>query len=117
MTCPQMPTDHVDLNCDMGESFGAYTIGADTEIMPHVTSANVACGFHGGDPTVMRQTVELAQRHGVSVGAHPGFQDLAGFGRRNVDAAPQEVYDLVVYQVGALGAFCHALGSPLRHVK
>jgi UPF0271 protein len=107
----------VDLNCDMGESFGAYTIGADDAVFPFITSANVACGFHGGDPSVMRRTVAAAAHHGVAIGAHPGFADLAGFGRRNIDASPQEVYDLVVYQVGALAAFATAAGTRLQHVK
>lgn len=109
--------DRVDLNCDMGESFGAYHIGADAEVFPFITSANVACGFHGGDPAVMRTTIERAARAGVAVGAHPGFQDLIGFGRRNIDASPQEVYDLVVYQIGALLGFARAARVELRHVK
>jgi UPF0271 protein len=108
---------HVDLNCDMGESFGAYRIGADEEILPHVTSANIACGFHGGDPRVMRETIARAAAHGVAIGAHPGFLDLAGFGRRNIDVTAQEAYDLVVYQIGALLAFAMAAGVPMQHVK
>lgn len=107
----------VDLNCDMGESFGAYTIGADEEVMPLITSANVACGFHGGDPLVMRRTVRLAREHGVAVGAHPGFRDLAGFGRRPMQCTAEEIYGDVLYQVGALAAICKAEGVPLRHVK
>jgi len=107
----------VDLNCDMGESFGAYTIGADELVMPLITSANVACGFHGGDPLVMRRTVRLARQHGVAVGAHPGFRDLAGFGRRQMSCTPDEVYADVLYQIGALAAFCSAEGVALRHVK
>jgi 5-oxoprolinase (ATP-hydrolysing) subunit A len=107
----------VDINCDMGESFGAYTIGADDEVLPNVTSANIACGFHGGDPTVMRRTVEAAKRHGVAVGAHPSLPDLAGFGRRVMQVTPQEVYDLIIYQVGALLGVTRALGAELRHVK
>jgi UPF0271 protein len=110
-------SDRVDLNCDMGESFGAYRIGADDEVFPFITSANVACGYHGGDPGVMRTTLARAQRDGVAVGAHPGFQDLIGFGRRNMDASPQEVYDLVVYQVGALLGFARAAKMELQHVK
>ena len=110
-------SDRVDLNCDMGESFGAYRIGADDEVFPFITSANVACGYHGGDPGVMRTTLARAQRDGVAVGAHPGFQDLIGFGRRNMDASPQEVYDLVVYQVGALMGFARAAKMELQHVK
>jgi UPF0271 protein len=107
----------VDLNCDMGESFGAYTIGADQEVFPHITSANVACGFHGGDPAVMRRTVERAHALGVAVGAHPGLPDLAGFGRRNIDVSADEARDLVIYQVGALLGFARAVGVELQHVK
>jgi len=110
-------TNRIDLNCDMGESFGAYRIGADEEVFPHITSANVACGFHGGDPTVMRTTLARAREHGVAVGAHPGFPDLIGFGRRNIDATADEVYDLVVYQIGALLGFAAAAGMQLQHVK
>ena len=107
----------VDLNCDMGESFGAFRIGADEAILPHVSSANIACGFHGGDPAVMRATIASAQATGVAIGAHPGLPDLVGFGRRTMDVTPQEVYDLVVYQIGALLAFALAAGATLRHVK
>ena len=110
-------TDRIDLNCDMGESFGAYHIGADEDVFPHITSANVACGFHGGDPTVMRTTLARAREHGVAVGAHPGFPDLIGFGRRNIDASADEVYDLVLYQIGALLGFATAAGMQLQHVK
>jgi UPF0271 protein len=109
--------DRVDLNCDMGESFGTYRIGADDEVFPFITSANIACGYHGGDPAVMRATIAHAQREGVAVGAHPGFQDLIGFGRRNMDASPQEIYDLVVYQIGALMGFARAAKVELQHVK
>jgi UPF0271 protein len=109
--------ERVDLNCDMGESFGVYRIGADEEVFPHITSASVACGFHGGDPSVMRRTVESARRYGVAVGAHPSLPDLVGFGRRVMDVTPEEVYDLVVYQVGALLGFAAAAGVPLQHVK
>ena len=107
----------VDLNCDMGESFGAYHIGADAEVMPFITSANVACGFHGGDPGVMRETVALAKQHGVAVGAHPGLPDLVGFGRRTMDVSAAEVYDAVVYQIGALAGTAAAQGVRLQHVK
>jgi UPF0271 protein len=107
----------IDLNCDMGESFGAYQIGADDAVFPHITSANVACGFHGGDPSVMRRTIARAKELGVAVGAHPGFQDLIGFGRRNMDVTPDEAYDLVVYQTGALLGFARAAGVELQHVK
>lgn len=108
---------HVDLNCDMGESFGAYTIGADEAVMPLISSANIACGFHAGDPLVMRQTVRLAKAHGVSIGAHPGFRDLAGFGRRNMACTPDELYTDVLYQIGALAAVCRAEGVSMHHVK
>jgi UPF0271 protein len=107
----------IDLNCDMGESFGMYTIGADELIITSVTSANIACGFHAGDPATMRKTVRLAMDHSVSIGAHPGFDDLSGFGRRNMSVTPQEVYDLVVYQIGALNGFVVAEGGRLKHVK
>ena len=110
-----MPT--VDLNCDMGESYGAYSIGADGAVMPYVTSANIACGFHGGDPAVMRKTVQAALEHKVAVGAHPGLPDLVGFGRRTMDISAQEAYDMVVYQVGALMATAAALGTRVAHVK
>jgi UPF0271 protein len=107
----------IDLNCDLGESFGAYRMGDDAGVLPFVTSANVACGAHAGDPSVMRRTVAAALRHGVAIGAHPGFPDLAGFGRREMRISPQEAYDLVLYQVGALAAFATAAGTSLRHVK
>lgn len=107
----------VDLNCDMGESFGAYKLGRDEEILKHVTSANIACGFHAGDPATMRRTVKLALDNGVAIGAHPGLQDLIGFGRRDMDISPQEAYDLVVYQLGSLWGFVRAEGAALQHVK
>lgn len=107
----------IDLNSDLGESFGTWQLGDDGALMPVITSANVACGFHAGDPGVMRRTVELALAHGVAVGAHPGFQDLAGFGRREMRCSPREVEDLVVYQVGALAAIAAAQGVRLQHVK
>jgi UPF0271 protein len=107
----------VDLNCDMGESFGAYRLGRDEEILKYVTSANIACGFHAGDPATMRRTVKLCLEHGVAIGAHPGFQDLAGFGRRNMEITPEEAYELVVYQLGALWGFVRAEGGRLQHVK
>lgn len=107
----------VDLNCDMGESFGNYKLGADEEILQYVTSANIACGFHAGDPQVMRTTVKLAMEKGVAIGAHPGLPDLIGFGRRNIDISPQEAYDMVVYQIGALYGFVKAEGGKLAHVK
>ena len=107
----------IDLNCDMGESYGRWTLGADAEIMPFITSANIAAGFHGGDPHVMRTTVELALRHGVAVGAHPGLPDLMGFGRRRMDVTPQEVRDYMVYQTGALREVVTLAGAALQHVK
>ena len=108
---------HIDLNSDMGESFGAYVIGADEEILHWVTSANVACGWHGGDPQVMRQTVERAKARGVAVGAHPSYPDLLGFGRRAMQITRQEARDYMLYQIGALQAFAEAVGLTLQHVK
>ena len=105
----------IDFNCDMGESFGMYKMGLDEEVIRHITSANVACGFHAGDPGWMRKTVELAEARGVAVGAHPSFPDLAGFGRRNMVVSPQEARDDVVYQIGALSAFTSE--GRLQHVK
>ena len=110
-------TTHIDINCDMGESYGRWTLGNDEGVMPHITSANIACGFHGGDPHVMRKTVELALKHGVAIGAHPGLPDLMGFGRRRMEVSPQEIKDIHRYQVGALGAFVKAAGATLQHVK
>jgi UPF0271 protein len=107
----------VDLNADMGESYGRWTLGNDDALMPHLTSANIACGFHGGDPHVMRRTVALALQHGVGVGAHVSFPDLIGFGRRRMAATPEEVADYVVYQAGAVKAFAEAAGGRLQHVK
>jgi len=107
----------VDLNCDVGESYGAYRLGADDALMPWITSANIACGYHAGDPLVMDETVRLAVRHGVGIGAHPGFPDLLGFGRRAMQLAPGEVENYVLYQVGALAAFARAAGAELAHVK
>lgn len=107
----------LDLNCDLGESFGAYTIGSDEAIIPYITSANIACGYHAGDPTVMHRSVALCRKYGVQVGAHPGLPDLMGFGRRKMQIAPAEAADCVAYQIGALQAFCQAEGVPLHHVK
>ncbi|HSU78258.1 MAG TPA: 5-oxoprolinase subunit PxpA, partial [Burkholderiales bacterium] len=107
----------IDLNCDMGESYGAWHMGADAEVMPHISSANIACGFHGGDPATIRKTVRLALDHGVAIGAHPSLQDLQGFGRRVMKISPQEMYDLVVYTAGAVDAFARAAGSRLHHIK
>ncbi|MBR4895292.1 MAG: LamB/YcsF family protein [Clostridia bacterium] len=108
---------YVDLNADLGESFGAYKIGADEEIIPLVSSVNIACGWHAGDPLVMGRSVKLAKEYGVSVGAHPGYPDLMGFGRRNMKVSPAEVKAYIQYQVGALSAFCKAAGVKLHHVK
>lgn len=107
----------IDLNSDMGESFGAYTIGADEEVLRWVTSANVACGWHGGDPQVMRRTLQRAKELGVRVGAHPSYPDLLGFGRRIMQITRAEARDYVLYQIGALRAFAEALGVRLQHVK
>lgn len=107
----------IDLNCDLGESFGAYRIGLDEDILAFVTSANIACGFHAGDPGVMRKTVALAADNGVKIGAHPGLPDLQGFGRRNIAITPEEAYDLVIYQIGALSGFLKAEGLEMQHVK
>lgn len=107
----------VDINCDMGESFGVYSLGADEEMMKYITAANIACGWHAGDPSVMDKTVKLAVQHGVQIGSHPGFPDLMGFGRRTMSATPQEIEEFVLYQTGALYAFAKANGAELRHVK
>ncbi len=107
----------IDLNCDLGESFGAYTLGNDAAILDYVTSANIACGFHAGDPTVMKKTVELALEKEVKIGAHPGLPDLVGFGRRNMAIAPEDAKNIVIYQLGALQAFTKALGGQVEHVK
>jgi 5-oxoprolinase (ATP-hydrolysing) subunit A len=107
----------IDLNSDLGESFGRWTLGNDVELMRSITSANVACGYHAGDPGVMRETVRAAKHASVAVGAHPGFPDLAGFGRRNLAATAREVEDFVLYQVGALAAIAAAEGVRLQHVK
>jgi UPF0271 protein len=107
----------VAINCDMGESFGLYKMGDDEGIMPHITVANVACGFHASDPVVMHKTVRLAKQHGVKVGAHPSLPDLQGFGRREMRIPRAELTDLLIYQVGALRAFLEAEGVPLNHIK
>src|SRR3954464_5362164 len=107
----------IDLNCDMGESYGAWKMGADAEVMPHISSANIACGFHGGDPATIRKTVRPPVDHGVAIGAHPSLPDLQGFGRRVMRISPQEMYDLVVYQAGAVEGFARAAGSRLHHIK
>jgi UPF0271 protein len=107
----------VDFNADMGESFGLYRYGADEELLPFLSSANIACGFHAGDPSVMRRTVALARQQGVAIGAHVGFPDLLGFGRRRLLASPAQVKDYVTYQIGALQGFVQAEGLTLHHVK
>ncbi|MFK0206427.1 LamB/YcsF family protein [Agrobacterium sp. NPDC090283] len=107
----------VDLNADAGESYGRWTIGDDAALFPHITSVNAACGWHGGDPKCMREAVRLAGEHNVGLGAHPGFPDLMGFGRRMMAATHQEVIDMCVYQVGALIGFAKAEGVRLNHIK
>jgi 5-oxoprolinase (ATP-hydrolysing) subunit A len=108
---------HVDLNCDLGESFGRFKLGEQEKILKFISSANIACGFHSGDPTVMRETVKLALNHGVKIGAHPGLPDLNGFGRREMAITPQEGYDMVVYQIGALQGFLATFNEEMQHVK
>jgi UPF0271 protein len=107
----------IDLNCDMGESFGAWTMGRDAELMDYVSSVNIACGFHAGDASVIRKTIETAIVKNVAVGAHPSFPDLQGFGRREMKMPATEVFDIVLYQVAALKGMCEAFGGKLRHVK
>lgn len=107
----------VDLNSDLGESYGAYKIGMDEEVIKLVSSANVACGFHASDPMVMQKTVAAAKSSGIGIGAHPGFPDLLGFGRRNMVISPKEAYAYVTYQLGALNAFCVQQGVKIQHVK
>lgn len=107
----------IDLNADIGESFAVYTLGEDEAMLGLITSANIACGFHAGDPDVMARTVEAAVRHGVALGAHPGLPDLAGFGRREMAITTEQTYNLVTYQIGALAAFARRCGQSLRHVK
>jgi UPF0271 protein len=107
----------VDLNSDLGESFGRYTLGMDERIIPLITSANVACGYHASDPVVMEKTIKLAKEAGIRVGAHPGFPDLMGFGRRNMNVTPAEAKAYTLYQLGALDAFCKAQGVTMQHVK
>ncbi len=107
----------IDINCDMGESFGHYTLGNDAELLDYVSSANIACGFHAGDPQVMARTVALAVEKGVAVGAHPSYPDLQGFGRRKLDMTPDEIEAAIIYQIGALEGFARAAGTRLSHVK
>jgi 5-oxoprolinase (ATP-hydrolysing) subunit A len=108
---------HIDINCDMGESFGPWTMGADEQVMPNITSANIACGAHAGDPSVMRRTIRLARGAGVAIGAHPGFPDLQGFGRREINLGVSEVENSVLAQIGALAAIARSEGMALQHVK
>jgi len=107
----------IDLNCDMGEGYGPWPMGDDPGLMQYITSANIACGFHAGDPVIMRDTVRLVLKHHVAIGAHPGFPDLQGFGRRNLQMSPEEVYAMTLYQIGALQAIVQAEGGTLHHVK
>lgn len=107
----------IDINCDLGESYGHFNVGQDAQIMPHITSANVACGFHSGDPVTMAHTVELAKKYGIAVGAHPGYPDLMGFGRREMKLSAEETRSYVTYQIGALQAFAKASNISLQHVK
>ncbi|MFW6080398.1 MAG: LamB/YcsF family protein [Desulfosalsimonas sp.] len=107
----------IDVNCDLGEGFGIYTAGMDGEVMPHITSANVACGWHAGDPVVMHTTVEMASKFNVMVGAHPGYPDLMGFGRREMNCSPEDLESYILYQVGALQAFCRSRNLKMQHVK
>lgn len=107
----------IDINSDMGESFGAYKLGMDEEVIQYITSANIACGWHAGDPLVMDKTVKMAADRGVGVGAHPGYPDLLGFGRRNIDCTLEEIRKYIIYQIGALQAFCTVHGVKMRHVK
>jgi len=107
----------IDINCDLGESYGAFRVGNDARIMPHITSANIACGFHAGDPTTMAQTINLAKKHSVAFGAHPGYADLLGFGRREMQLTSEEVKNYTIYQISALQGFAKAAGASLQHVK
>ena len=107
----------IDINSDLGESFGAYRIGCDSQVLSCVSSANIACGFHASDPMTMQKTVRLALENGAAIGAHPGFPDLVGFGRRNLAVSPAELKTMVIYQIGAINAFCRAEGAVLHHVK
>ena len=105
------------LNCDLGESFGNWTIGLDKDVMPHIDQANIACGFHAGDPLVMQKTLELAKKHNVSVGAHPSYPDLVGFGRRSMNCSAEEIIALVTYQIAAIDGVAKSLGIEIEYVK
>ncbi len=107
----------IDLNCDMGESFGSWKMGNDAELMKYLSSVNIACGFHAGDATTMRETIELAIEHGIAIGGHPSYPDLQGFGRRAMALSTQEVYDVVLYQISAIKGICEASGGKLHHIK
>ncbi|MGQ9641983.1 MAG: LamB/YcsF family protein [Candidatus Bathycorpusculaceae bacterium] len=107
----------IDINCDLGESYGAFKVGEDENIMPHITSANIACGFHGGDPVTIAKTVNLAKKYDVAVGAHPGYPDLIGFGRRSMQLSTEEARNYVIYQMGALEGFTRTAKLSLQHVK
>ncbi|KAK1599176.1 uncharacterized protein LY79DRAFT_575704 [Colletotrichum navitas] len=106
-----------EINADMGEGFGRWKMGPDEELMPYIDAANIACGFHAGDPAIMLKTVRLCKRHGVKAGAHPGLQDMLGFGRRKMETDPNDMYAMVLYQVGALKAILDSEGVELSHVK
>lgn len=108
---------YIDLNCDLGESYGVFKIGNDKEVLKHISSANIACGYHAGDHNVLMETVQLAKKYQVNIGAHPGFPDILGFGRREMNLSPREIYNLTLYQIGALNAFTQAEGVKLVHVK
>ncbi|WP_153017212.1 LamB/YcsF family protein [Alkalihalobacillus trypoxylicola] len=107
----------IDLNCDLGEGYGPYKIGRDEEIIPLVSSVNIACGYHAGDHSVMAKTIKMAKKHQVSIGAHPGYPDLQGFGRRFIPMKSEEIFDMLVYQIGAISSMCKAYGTSLEHVK
>ena len=109
--------DRIDINCDMGESFGRYQLGQDAALIERITSASIACGFHAGDPLVMSQTVQLARQHGVAIGAHPAYPDLQGFGRRTMEMTAEEIEAFTLYQVAALAGIAKACGMELAHVK
>lgn len=108
---------YIDINCDMGEGYGNYHFGNDEAVMPYISSANIACGFHAGDPHIMHETVKAALQHSVTIGAHPGYPDLGGFGRRHMSLTPREIYELIIYQLGALQGFVHLYGHKVHHVK
>jgi 5-oxoprolinase (ATP-hydrolysing) subunit A len=112
-----MGEHYVDLNCDLGESYGPYRIGQDSEVMKYITSANIACGYHAGDHNVIQKTIQKAVENGVGLGSHPGFMDLHGFGRREIRLNAEELYNLIVYQIGAVQAFAKINNSKLNHVK